>query len=128
MKKINIYGAIYLPMLFGCSSIADQDAIGPYPSDYQETIKSHVMNSYFDPYTLRSVSVTEPKQGYLTFKQGWLVCLELNAKNRMGAYVGIQRTAYLINRDKVVRVMKEAPLCNDEKLIYIKWPELERMN
>ena len=113
-------------LVSGCVT-PDPDAIGPYPYDYKETIKAHVLRSYFDPYTIRNVSVSEPRQGHLLFQQGWIVCLEANAKNRMGGYTGLQRTAYLINRGKVVQTASQAALCDDARISYTPWPELERL-
>ena len=38
--------------------------------------------------------------------------LQANAKNRMGGYTGLKRTAFLINNNKIVNAMTDAPFCN----------------
>jgi len=127
-KRILILLAtVVVSLLSGCAVTPNPDAIGPYPTDYKQMLKSHVLRTYFDPYSIRSVSVSQPIQGHLFFRQGWIVCLESNAKNRMGGYIGLQRTAYLLNRGNVVQTMEKAPLCNDAQVSYSPWPELEQM-
>jgi len=128
MNKKNLLGAALLSVLIsGCAVTPNPEAIGPYPSDYREIIKSHVLRTFFDPYSIRSASVSQPIQGHLLFQQGWIVCLEANAKNRMGAYIGVQRTAYLLNRGSVVQTMNKAPLCNNPQVNFAPWPELEQI-
>lgn len=128
MHNKNQLGAVlFVVLISGCAVTPNQDAIGPYPTDYKETIKAHVLRTYFDPYSVRSASVSQPIQGYLFFQQGWIVCLESNAKNRMGAYIGVQRTAYLLNRETIVRTMENAPLCDKPQVSYSSWPELEQV-
>lgn len=127
MTKPIALAAFAATLLGGCAVTPNPEAIGPYPTDYKQTIKAHVLRTYFDPYSIRSVSVSQPIQGHLFFQQGWIACLESNAKNRMGGYIGLQRTAYLLNRGNVVQTMEKAPLCNDPQASYSPWPELEQM-
>lgn len=127
MSKLSRFFIAAATVLTGCAVTPNPDAIGPYPSDYKQALKTHILRTYFDPYSIRSASVAQPIQGHLFFQQGWIVCLELNAKNRMGGYIGLKRTAYLINRENVINSMEDAPLCNDTTLSYSSWPELEEM-
>lgn len=127
MSKRVLLGTGVVFLLASCAVTPNPDAIGPYPSNFKESLKAHVLRTYFDPYSIRSVSVSEPIQGHLYFQQGWLVCLESNAKNRMGGYIGLQRTAYLFNRGSIVQTMDKAGLCDNAKLGYSPWPELEQM-
>ncbi len=128
MNNKNFLGAVLMVALIsGCAVTPNPEAIGPYPSDYKETIKAHILRTYFDPYSVRSASVSMPREGHLFFQQGWIVCLEANAKNRMGGYIGIKRTAYLINRRSVVQTMDNAPLCDNSNTYLYPWPELEQI-
>lgn len=43
----------------------------------------------------------------------------------MGGYTGFKANALLINRGKVVKTMKEAPLCQKPEVIYDAWPEMD---
>ena len=115
-----------LLLVSACAVAPNQDEIGPYPSEYRDIIKKHLQRTLFDPYSVRSASISLPTQGHLLFRQGWIVCVEMNAKNRMGGYVGIQRTAYLLNRGAIAQEMDMAPLCDGNQLAYNKWPEMEQ--
>jgi hypothetical protein len=116
-------GVVALSLVVGCTVTADPAKIGPFPTDYKATIKATILKQFFDPYSMRSVSISYPETGYLFFQQGWIVCVEANAKNRMGGYVGLRQTAYLIHEDAVAQEMEDAPLC--AKVSYQPWPEME---
>jgi hypothetical protein len=128
MSSKIFFGAVVLVIFTsGCAVKQNPEAIGPYPSDYKEIIKSHVLKTYFDPYSIRSASISQPIQGHLFFEQGWIVCLEVNSKNRMGGYIGVQQTAYLLNRGSVIQSMMKASMCNSPKVSFSPWPELEQI-
>lgn len=110
-------------IITGCTVTPNPQAIGPYPSRYKEIVKSYVEQTYFDPYSMRSVEISTPVQGYIFFQQGWIVCLQNNAKNRMGGYIGLKKTAFLINHDRITQQLDNMPLCNELELS--PWPELE---
>jgi len=82
---------------------------------------------FMTPILCEMYQISQPIQGHILSQQGWIVCFEANAKNRMGGYVGIQRGAYLINRDSVVQTWANAPLCNDTRFQYSPLPELEQV-
>lgn len=94
----------------GCVAMKEEDA-GPYPSNYKELLRANIRQSFFDPYSMRDVAVSPPQTGHLLFTVGWVVCLQANAKNRMGGYTGLQRTAFLIKNGAIVNSMPRAPMC-----------------
>lgn len=96
-----------------------------YPFDYRNIVKDYVKRTFFDPYSLRDVSLSYPNFGRILFNQGWIVCLEANAKNRMGAYTGLQRTAYLIVNRKIVNSLDRAELCYSSSISFSPFPELD---
>ena len=106
----------------GCMTVGPVE-IGPYPTNYRNIVKAHIERSFFDPYSLRNVSIAGPLKGPL----GWIVCLEANAKNRMGGYTGLQRTSFVINSGKVVDTLtlKSPLLC--QGMAFTRWPEMERL-
>jgi len=109
----------------GCMTVKpDSEAIGPYPSNYKEIVKEYVEKSYFDPYSMKSVAITHPVEGHLYFQQGWIVCLQANAKNKIGGYTGLKRNALLINNYSVTQSMTNAPLCKNSQLSYFPWSVL----
>ena len=110
-------------LLGGCAVKPDHAQIGPYPAEYRDLVKGHIDRTFFDPYTMRNVSISYPSQGHLFFRQGWLVCVEANAKNRFGAYTGLKRQVYLINEDRVINSMDGSRICSE--LALSPWPDME---
>ena len=106
----------------GCAT-RDPEKIGPYPSDYEQILIRHIEQSFFDPYSMRGVKISTPQAGHLFFQQGWIVCIEANAKNRMGAYVGVAQHAFLINSGSVVNSAKNPPLCKE--MFLLPWLEMD---
>lgn len=127
MTKFIIEAMVVVTLLSGCAVTLNPDAVSPSPTNYRQTIKAYVFRTYFDPYSIRSAFISQPIYGYLSSRQGWIVCLESNAKNIMGSYIGIQRTAYLLDQDNEVYTMENAPLCDHSQITYFPWPELEQM-
>lgn len=120
----NVYAAAAMTAvsLGGCVT-PNADEIGPYPTDFKSILQQHIEETFFDPYSMRSVKVSTPRQGHIFFRQGWDVCFQVNARNRMGGYVGLTRYAYLLNRGAVVNSMKEPPWCRGVPLV--PWPEMD---
>ena len=104
--------------LAGCAnnaSIADpaliQDAdYGPYPQNLEETVKNHFSMSLFDPFSAQ-YQIGKPYKGYLREAPikggeptvfGYIVNINVNAKNRYGAYVGWKGYRLMIRDDGVV--------------------------
>lgn len=96
---------------------------GPEPMNYREIVKTAVHDTFFDPYSLRDVSVTEPHTGRMYRTEGWLVCVRANGKNRMGAYAGMSETVFLIRNGIVVDSDSEAAVC--AQFPHTPWPEME---
>ena len=125
MKKLVVVAFL---LLTGCGPIFTfhPEQAGPYPDNYKEIIKAHIERTFFDPYSLRNVSISTPHEGVRGFLSGYRVCLECNAKNRMGGYIGLKRQQYLINNGQVVsaadgHMICDSPPYND----YAPWPEME---
>jgi len=79
---------------------------GSYPEDYQEIVKAYYSQSLYDPYSAHYRWIKGPYRGYFSlfgkFEFGYIVHVALNAKNRMGGYVGEQKEVLLIKNGKVV--------------------------
>lgn len=92
--------------LAGCMTTPDPTEVGPPPANYKAIMAEHVRTAFFDPYSVRDASIAPPKAGNLstemmTVATGHIVCMKANAKNRMGAYIGLTTSAYLIRDGKV---------------------------
>ena len=125
MKKLIVVACL---LLTGCAPIFTfhPEQAGPYPDNYKEIIRAHIERTFFDPYSLRSVRISNPHEGVFATTSGYRVCLEANAKNRMGGYIGLRRLTYLINSGQVVSSMDGGYICDNPPYNdYAPWPEME---
>lgn len=90
---------------------SDPSKAGPNPVAYRTIVAKYIRSTFFDPYSIRDASISEPITGRMYNQQGWLVCILANAKNRMGAYVGRKATAVLIFDGRVVDSDPEPDVC-----------------
>ncbi|MBX3325749.1 MAG: hypothetical protein U0223_11720 [Nitrospira sp.] len=84
---------------------ADYGTVSP---TYQDSIKKYMEGVLFDPYSAHYRFFGEPAKGYAylsgtihppTF--GYLVHVGINAKNRMGGYVGEQPYRFFLKNDQL---------------------------
>ncbi len=91
--------------------------------------RTYLRSTLFDPYSVRDAQIASPKlKGSFVLtdpSEGWTICVRANAKNRMGAYTGMQETVLLVRGDRVVSSTNgPAPYyCGDAQ--YEPFPELE---
>jgi len=122
LKKLLVVGCL---LLSGCAGF-NPEAAGPFPENWKEIVKSHIERTYFDPYSLRSVSVSTPHEGVWGPWSGYRVCLECNAKNRMGGYIGLNRQQIIIAQGSVIAATDGHLICNTPPYNnYTPWPEME---
>lgn len=119
IKKVGLL--IVALSLCGCSAPTPQE-IGSYPANYRATIKAYMNQTYVDPPSIRDVSISSPVEARELFMSGWLVCVQANAKNRMGGYTGLTTTAYWINRGVVTDEHENDDLC--DRVPLAPWPEM----
>ena len=118
-------GVLLAVLLGACASPPYAEEIananyGAYPSDYQETVKNYMAAFLFDPYTAVYENWRGPSLGYsggnfVKTEFGYQVCVDINAKNRMGGYVGRKRYYFLVRNGAVVQDLGELggrELCN----------------
>ena len=125
-----LVACLTLTVSVGCTSLNQPNASpGPFPTDYKMTIRKHVLRSFFDPYSIRDASISEPVISRMGKPDGWLVCLEANAKNRMGGYTGLSRTAYYIRLGGQLETSSYGNYtCSGTRaLTFSPWPELEQL-
>lgn len=83
-------------LLFGCATVPTSEQvasadIGPRPENAQQIVKDYFARTLFDPYSAVYTFDFGPARASHTglgTTIGWFVCGTLNAKNRMGGYVG----------------------------------------
>ena len=79
---------------------------GTYPFKYEEIVKSHMSKRLFDPYSAVYEFQGLPTQGWQNYfgkiYYGFRGFVYINAKNRMGGYVGSKLFVYLIKNGQVI--------------------------
>ena len=104
--------ALMLNLAFGCAKKPSPEELananyGPYPNNYQELIKERMAAVLYDPYSAMYEFPSPPIQGwgyenvFSPVQFGWRGIFFVNAKNRMGGYVGRHKFGYVINSGRV---------------------------
>jgi hypothetical protein len=83
---------------------------GPYPDNYEQIIKDAMVTRLIDPYSAQYHFQGAPTQRYMAKSPllgggtefGWGGIVLVNAKNRMGGYVGATTFAYVIRDGRLV--------------------------
>lgn len=106
------FSFLLVALLVGCSinrptpeQIANAD-YGLPPQNYKNIIIEHVKRDLIDPNSSTFTDWRGPAKGYLhdgnkEFVFGYLVCVEVNSKNRMGGYAGKQPQLYVLKNDSI---------------------------
>lgn len=102
MKKVIIL--ILSICLFGCMTVPNPDDLknanfGSKPVNYEENIKNLIGSGLKDPFSAQ-YKFGEPVKGYFQngmegLRYGWIIPVQVNAKNSYGAYVGFN-TQYIM--------------------------------
>lgn len=107
-----------------------QAAQEPPPTNYRAQVTDRVKKSFFDPYSIRDASISQPFIQNAAFDgitpiphQGWMVCVRANAKNRMGGYIGQKATGYMFKGGQILDLDFNSPFCEPAR--YEPFPEIE---
>lgn len=110
---------VAMTLVAACASPPTDDHVraadtGPYPSNYEQIVKDNFATSLFDPYSAVFNFTRLPTKGYGGSpidgaKIGWLVCGTVNAKNRMGGYVGVKPFFVVISNGAVIHREIDTP-------------------
>ena len=127
--------AACLVSLAGCMEVqpvsTSEVTVTP-PSDARAAALGYARQSFFDPYSVRDASISQPfviPYGLAGQSQAWVVCVRANAKNRFGAYAGVQETLVVFDGDTVdaTRSGRDvASACRSAQ--YGPFPELEALS
>ena len=86
---------------------------GPYPEKYDQLIKDKMITMLYDPYSAQYHFQGTPTKRYVSkpfgggIEYGWGGVVLVNAKNRMGGYVGARPYMYLIKNGAVVALEEQ---------------------
>jgi hypothetical protein len=104
--------------LSGCVTVPQSPSLlqmdtadyGNYPNDYQKIVKKFMETRLFDPYSAVYSNWTKPVRKWVRRSSGFIfgyrVDVHINAKNRMGGYVGAEPMTFLINNGEVIHYQK----------------------
>lgn len=109
-----IFSAFAAVAVAGCQTIPREPGPPP-PANYRALIAADMRAKFYDPWSVRDVSITEP---YVDPRfPGWLVCIRANSKNQLGGYTGQQPVAYLLRDGKVIEnnVSRADEVCSADK-------------
>lgn len=130
LKRLILIAAI--APLIGCSSVNTAivgTATEPPPENYRTIVVEAVKTTFFDPYSIKDAQIAAPQwlgSGNLGEGNAWAVCVRANAKNRMGAYIGMQDTAFFIRGGKLLSTFTnlgtDSYYCRDA--VFSPFPEI----
>lgn len=92
----------------GKSDSSNDEARGPYPTNWKSIVANYIQQSYLDPNSVINSEASAPFQTRDTFLHAsWTVCIRNNAKNQFGGYTGLRTTEINISNGKVIAVRPE---------------------
>lgn len=133
MKKS--LAAACLVSLAGCMEVqpvATSEVNVTPPSNSRAAALGYARQSFFDPYSVRDASISQPfviPYGLSGQSQAWVVCVRANAKNRLGAYAGLQETLIVFEGNAIDASRSGsdvASACRSAQ--YGPFPELEALS
>lgn len=84
------------------------------PVNYKSAIDDQLKHTLFDPYSVKIESVSEPKRifiekeafGLQAGQLAYLVEIEYNAKNKLGAYTGLVKRTFIFRGESIIDVFE----------------------
>jgi len=104
---VSFMGLCALGSLCAETPSADTQLCGPYPTNYKEIVTKWLDTQLIDSASARIEWNGDPKPANLGTKDkplyGYLVNFKVNARNRFGAYTGMQSHGALIRDGEVIK-------------------------
>lgn len=97
------------------------------PADYRQQILARAKAEFVDPYSVRDASISTVPIASGTPLTGTtaIICVRANAKNRMGAYTGLQPTSYIFQAGRLTMTDQQYAGLTCGSVAYEPFPELE---
>jgi uncharacterized protein YceK len=117
MKKI-LMVLLACMILSGCATMPTREQLAnidygtPLTIDYEQAIKQYCNKVLFDPYSA-VYEFSSPQQYWIQMPpilggkllSGYMVFVDINAKNRMGGYTGTKRWGFLFKNNSIEKVV-----------------------
>ena len=104
---VSFMGLCILGSLNAETPSADTERYGPYPTNYKEIVLKWLDTQLIDATSARLEWGADPKPANLGTSDkplyGYLVDFKVNARNRFGAYTGMQSHGVLIRNSEVIK-------------------------
>lgn len=119
------------PLLAGCAGGGTGATETPLldsaslPPNYRQIIVSKVKETFFDPYSIRDASISQPIAGRAALGPVATICVRSNAKNRMGGYTGLKATSYTFRAGALTVVDDQYAALTCDKATYEPFPEID---
>lgn len=130
MKKLVLTICLLAGMVLvqGCMITQEQANsadYGPYPANYKELIQEYFAQTLIDPESVRYSWQDAPYRAMVGISSdgfGWYVHVGVNAKNRLGGYIGEQNYVALLRYEQIINVeyvMKQmVPVLVKPRILY----------
>lgn len=112
-------------LLASCQSVADQPVTAKLPTNYRTVAAAFIKDQLKDPYSIRDAIITTRPvmlSGILIGSNKPGVCVQFNAKNGFGAYMGVKNYTVPFNNGKPIALHNG--VCPDEN--WVTFTELMR--
>ena len=123
-RKIRFIICGFLVMLLaGCATMPTQQEIAnldygaPLTIDYERVIKGYFEKVLFDPYSAhynfgypRTYWLKKPPLLGGGIDAGYMVFVGVNAKNRMGGYVGMKEYGFLFKDNQIIKILQPSEI------------------
>jgi hypothetical protein len=109
--------------LAGCATNPEASAAA-LPANWRQLVADRIRTTFFDPWSIRDAGIAEPVPGTSIYGHIMTVCVRANAKNRLGAYTGLEFTGFVFRDGQIAAQDQQniAPLCAGAA--YGPFPEL----
>ncbi len=118
-KIMFITSGLLILLAAGCATMPTQQEIAnlnygePITIDYQIVIKDYFEKVLFDPYSAHydfgnphTFWMREPPLYGGGLYAGYMVIVGVNAKNRMGGYVGMQEYGFIFKDNQIIKILR----------------------
>ncbi len=110
------------------------DDPGPYPSNYEQLVKSHLRQTLKDPYSVMDLNIAPPVRtsAWIGIQRGgnaqaWVTFVSFNAKNSFGAYVGTKCYRYYIKGGAFMRMPTGGAMIFEGCNRADRWPSVSQL-
>jgi len=118
-KITSIISGLLILLVAGCATMPTQQEIAnlnygaPLTIDYQSVIRNYFDKVLFDPYSAH-YNFGNPQTYWLKqppllgggLYAGYMVFVGVNAKNRMGGYVGMKEYGFLFKDNQIIKILQ----------------------